>query len=97
MITSLSLSPSTHPSFKHLLLSSSVDWTVKLWHLQTFSVGDAASPTESMQPLLVFPALSFQYITSVDWSPSHPGMFSATSSGATQFFVVELVAVIYII
>ena len=36
----------------------------------------------AVQPLLTFPASSFQYVTSVQWSPQHPGVFAATASGA---------------
>lgn len=81
MITSLSVNPSSLPSCKHLLLTASVDWTIKLWHLQSLSA--AATSSVTVQPLLTFFTSSFQYVTSVQWSPVHPGVFSATASGGT--------------
>mmetsp|Transcript_13315 Transcript_13315/g.21810 ORF Transcript_13315/g.21810 Transcript_13315/m.21810 type:complete len:730 (+) Transcript_13315:72-2261(+) len=81
MITSLSVNPSTLSSCKHLLLTASVDWTIKLWHLQSLSA--AATSSATVQPLLTFFTSSFQYVTSVQWSPVHPGVFAATASGGT--------------
>ena len=59
-----------------LALSFSVSLVLSLsLSLQGLSAG-------AVQPLLTFPASSFQYVTSVQWSPQHPGVFAATASGA---------------
>lgn len=47
-----------------LVLSTSVDWTVKLWH-------PASKPT----PLLTFESYE-EYVYTAAWSPSHPSTFA---------------------
>ena len=47
-----------------LLLSASVDWTVKLWH-----------PASRSVPLLTFENYE-DYVYAVKWSPSHPATFA---------------------
>mgnify|MGYP000414926861 CR=1 FL=1 len=49
----------------NLMLSSSVDWTVKLWN-----------PKQQKEPLMSFEAYE-EYIFDVKWSPKHPGLFAA--------------------
>jgi len=49
-----------------LFLTSSYDWTVKLWNYK--------SPQE--QPLLTFEGFK-DYVYDVQWSPVHPGIFAA--------------------
>eukprot|EP01147_Barroeca_monosierra_P002032 gene2032-5105_t len=61
-----------HPSkstaeFSDLFLSSSTDWTVKLWSL------------EKKQPLIVLDYFD-DYVYDVEWSPVHPALF-ATADG----------------
>jgi dynein intermediate chain, cytosolic len=50
----------------NLLLSSSVDWSVKLWN-----------PKTSKSPLLAFDIYE-DYVFDVKWSPTHPSVFAVT-------------------
>lgn len=71
LITSIEPHPSRSNKYKHLLLSSSLDWTVKLWDLKNFA-----------QPLIEFFSPSYDYVCDVQWSPVHPAVFATiTSSG----------------
>ena len=69
-MTSLSVHPGTsqnaqYPEMTDLLLSSSMDWTVKLW-----------SPKERTSPLFTFEA-SQEYVYDCQWSPTHPSVFAS--------------------
>lgn len=55
--------------YKHLLLTSSLDWTVKLWTTNNLS-----------QPLYEFFSPTCDYVCDVQWSPTHPGVFLTISS-----------------
>jgi len=55
-----------------LILSSGVDWTIKLW-----------SPAYSDAPLTSFVSHSYDYMSDVKWSPSHPSLFATASSNGT--------------
>jgi len=50
--------------FSHLFLTSSIDWTVKLWNLK------------ENKPLYSFEDNS-DYVYDVAWSPTHPALFAA--------------------
>ncbi|XP_041460776.1 cytoplasmic dynein 1 intermediate chain 2-like isoform X1 [Lytechinus variegatus] len=50
--------------FSHLFLSSSFDWTIKLWSLKK------SSPVYSFED-------NSDYVYDVEWSPSHPALFAA--------------------
>ena len=54
-----------HSDMNELLLSSSMDWTVKIW-----------SPNTQMHPLFTFES-SQEYVYDAQWSPSHPGVFAS--------------------
>jgi dynein intermediate chain len=69
-ITSIEPHPSRSSKYKHLLLSSSLDWTVKLWDLKNFA-----------QPLIEFFTPSYDYVCDVQWSPVHPAVFVTVTSG----------------
>jgi dynein intermediate chain, cytosolic len=73
MITAITVNPSTVKPFKDLILTSSVDWTVKLWNIQR--IGTAPSP------IFEFSASAFDYYSSVRWCPIHPGIFTTITSG----------------
>eukprot|EP00595_Chromulina_sp_UTEXLB2642_P000347 CAMPEP_0196762400 /NCGR_PEP_ID=MMETSP1095-20130614/1844_1 /TAXON_ID=96789 ORGANISM="Chromulina nebulosa, Strain UTEXLB2642" /NCGR_SAMPLE_ID=MMETSP1095 /ASSEMBLY_ACC=CAM_ASM_000446 /LENGTH=436 /DNA_ID=CAMNT_0042113173 /DNA_START=647 /DNA_END=1953 /DNA_ORIENTATION=- len=78
LITSLDIHPSSRPLYHNLLLTSSLDWTVKLWHLQS-----------SESPLLVFQAPSYDYVSDVKWCPVNPALFAAiTSSGDIVLYLL---------
>jgi dynein intermediate chain len=55
-----------------LVLSSGVDWTVKLW-----------APAYSDAPLLSLVSHSYDYMSDVKWNPSHPSLFATASSNGT--------------
>ena len=59
---------------KSLLLSSSVDWTVRLWSHQ---------PRDGQQPLREVANFrsARDYVYDVRWSPVHPGMFAYVDGG----------------
>jgi len=52
-----------------LVLSSSLDWTVKLWN-----------PKMRSTPLYSFEA-SQEYVYDVQWSPTHPAVFASVDYG----------------
>lgn len=70
LITSIEPHPSRSNKYKHLVLSSSLDWTVKLWDLKNFSA-----------PLIEFFTPSYDYVCDVQWSPVHPAVFVTVTSG----------------
>ena len=55
-----------------LTLSSSVDWTVKLW-----------APAYSEVPLLSMVSHSYDYMSDARWCPTHPAVFATASSNGT--------------
>jgi dynein intermediate chain, cytosolic len=55
-----------------LVLSSGVDWTVKLW-----------APAYSDKPLTSLVSHSYDYMSNVMWSPTHPSLFATASSNGT--------------
>lgn len=55
-----------------LVLSSGVDWTVKLW-----------APAYSDKPLLSLVSHSYDYMSDVQWSPTHSSLFATASSNGT--------------
>ena len=56
-----------------LLVSSGVDWTVKLW-------GPAY---HSDKPLMSYVSHSYDYMSDVSWSPIHPSLFATASSNGS--------------
>ena len=55
-----------------LVLSSGVDWTVKLW-----------APAYTDKPLISLVSHSYDYMSDVMWSPTHPSLFATASSNGT--------------
>ena len=55
-----------------LVLSSGVDWTIKLW-----------APAYSDKPLVSLVSHSYDYMSDVMWSPAHPSLFATASSNGT--------------
>jgi len=55
-----------------LILSSGVDWSVKLW-----------APAYSDKPLTSWVSHSYDYMSDVQWSPTHPSLFATASSNGT--------------
>lgn len=84
-VTGLHFHPSTGSiDFSDLFLTSSVDWTVKLWR----SKGAASKSTEKANQTGISPIHSFEeaddYVFDVKWHPNHPAMFG-TVDGAGKF------------
>ncbi|KMZ10755.1 cytoplasmic dynein 1 intermediate chain isoform X24 [Drosophila simulans] len=75
------------PDFGHLFLTSSIDWTIKLWSLKVRSSGCQLAVLSGMNlniPHLfqdTKPLYSFEdnsdYVMDVAWSPVHPALFAA--------------------
>eukprot|EP01039_Chlorochromonas_danica_P000407 gene407-440_t len=70
LVSCLHCHPSSSTKYRFLMLSCSLDWSVKLWHLQRLS-----------KPLLEFGNIYCDYIAAVQWCPTHPGVFAAITSG----------------
>lgn len=67
-VTSVDFRPiDTQPGYSHLFLTSSIDWTVKLW--------DSKEP----EPIHTFES-NGDYVYDVKWSPNNPALF-ATADG----------------
>ncbi|KAG0276911.1 hypothetical protein BGZ95_006860 [Linnemannia exigua] len=87
-ITGLHFHPLFGPmDFSDLYLTSSVDWTVKLWRKRTHP--KPATPDNAV----VHPLYSFEtaddYVYDVKWSPTHPAIFG-TVEGSGKFEVWNL-------
>ncbi|KAI8616708.1 hypothetical protein BC830DRAFT_1228136 [Chytriomyces sp. MP71] len=94
MITSLHFHP-LHGSvdFSDLFLTSSVDWTVKLWKakspLKTASLAGVTPPSAStVTPLCSFEE-SDDYVYDAKWSPTHPALFACVD-GSGMLDVYDL-------
>ncbi|XP_017785638.1 PREDICTED: cytoplasmic dynein 1 intermediate chain isoform X5 [Nicrophorus vespilloides] len=54
--------------FSHMFLTSSIDWTIKLWSLK------------DTKPIYTFED-NGDYVLDVAWSPTHPALFAAVDGG----------------
>ena len=54
--------------YAHVMLSSSMDWSIKLWH-----------PKRSKTPLASFDSAQ-DYALDVKWSPMHPSVFASADA-----------------
>ena len=71
LVTSVSMHPIANHKYRHLLLSCSLDWTIKLWNAQNLA-----------QPIYEFVSPTCDYVCDAQWSPVHPAVFATiTSSG----------------
>lgn len=70
LITSVHTHPSSNKKYKHFILTSSLDWSVKLWSSENLT-----------KPVLEFYTSSYDYISDVQWSPTLPLVFCTLSSG----------------
>ena len=73
LVSSMNRNPHGGKFCKDLLLTSSLDWTVKLWNTLPSSFNN--------EPLLEVVAPSYDYICDVQWSPTNPTLFSTITSG----------------
>ncbi|RIA97919.1 WD40-repeat-containing domain protein [Glomus cerebriforme] len=86
-ITGLHFHPSTGPySFSDLYLTSSVDWTCKLWRAK--SISKPSTSPQTITPLYSFESAD-DYVYDVKWSPKHPAMF-ASVDGTGKFSLWNL-------
>ncbi|CAB4473706.1 WD40 repeat-like protein [Rhizophagus irregularis] len=86
-ITGLHFHPMTgQHNFSDLFLTSSVDWTCKLWRAKSIS-------KPSTSPQTITPLYSFEgaddYVYDVKWSPTHPALF-ASVDGTGKFSLWNL-------
>ncbi|CAM9402404.1 unnamed protein product [Ascophyllum nodosum] len=71
LVTSVDANPSASKSLRGLVLSSSVDWTTRLWRL---GKGNAPVQTHTHG--------TYDYVCDAKWSPKHPALFvTANISG----------------
>ncbi|TPX38502.1 hypothetical protein SeMB42_g06702 [Synchytrium endobioticum] len=84
MVTGLHFHPFN--DFSDLFLSSSVDWTVKLWRAKSLAKGSASATTIS-------PIYSFEnaddHIYDLKWAPHHPALFASVDASG-KFHVYDL-------
>ncbi|CAG8568573.1 1319_t:CDS:10 [Paraglomus occultum] len=74
-VTGLQFHPLVGPvDFSDLFLTSSVDWTVKLWRAKSSSKTPTAQRTIS--PIHSFEGAD-DYVYDVKWSPRHPALFAS--------------------
>ncbi|KAG4088674.1 WD40 repeat-like protein [Neocallimastix lanati (nom. inval.)] len=89
IITGLSFHPQSAGSynFSNLFLTSSIDWTVKLW--RTKSTLKPSIKEEIIQPICSFDYAN-DYVLDVEWSPVHPAMFaSVDGDGQLNIFNIN--------
>lgn len=84
-VTGIHFHPSAGPfDFSDLFLTSSVDWTVKLWRAKgKTAVGGPPGHGGGVPPLHSFDEAD-DYIFDVKWHPSHPALF-ANVDGTGKF------------
>ncbi|CAG8509792.1 3071_t:CDS:10 [Funneliformis caledonium] len=86
-ITGLHFHPIAGPvDFSDLYLTSSVDWTCKLWRAK--SISKPSTSPQSITPLYSFESAD-DYVYDVKWSPKHPALF-ASVDGTGKFSVWNL-------
>jgi dynein intermediate chain len=86
-VTGISLNKAHgQPDFSHLFLTSSFDWTVKLWSLKLQNEQQISSKTS--RPLCSF-SMYTDYVNDVQWSPRHPAVF-ASVDGSGKFVIWNL-------
>lgn len=91
-VTGIHFHPGTGSiDFSNLFLTSSVDWTVKLWRTKAANTTKGASGTQANgngEDKTVAPVHSFEeasdYVFDVKWHPHHPAVFG-TVDGSGKF------------
>ena len=87
-LSSVECHPSTKNTFRNLLLTSSFDWTVKLWTWDETSGSTAATAGRgevSSAPLLLqeIRSSTCDYVADTKWSPTHSALFACAHAGGT--------------
>ena len=78
-VTGLQFHPSSGSiDFSDLFLTSSVDWTVKLWRTKANAVKTGDKATPGIAPICSFEE-SDDYVFDVKWHPNHPAMFGSVN------------------
>lgn len=72
LISSMHRNPSGSKFLKDLLLTSSLDWTIKLWNV---------SDQGFNEPLLELVSPTYDYVCDVKWSPVNSALFTTITSG----------------
>ncbi|KAJ3576461.1 hypothetical protein NP233_g419 [Leucocoprinus birnbaumii] len=86
-VTGLHFHPLVGPvDFSDLFLTSSVDWTVKLWRAK--SLAKPSTSSHSVPPVYSFEEAD-DYVYDVKWHPSHPAIW-ASVDGSAKFDVWNL-------
>jgi dynein intermediate chain len=67
--------------FSDLFLTSSVDWTVKLWRAK--SLAKPSTTSQTVTPIYSFDEAD-DYVYDVKWHPAHPAVF-ASVDGSGKF------------
>jgi dynein intermediate chain, cytosolic len=86
-VTSLDFHPLRGPvDFSDLFLTTSVDWTVKLWRARstgksaTALASTASGITRTISPLMTFEE-SDDHVYDAKWHPAHPAVFGTVDGG----------------
>ncbi|KAJ2644221.1 hypothetical protein GGF44_000747 [Coemansia sp. RSA 1694] len=86
-INSLSFHPPIASDFADLFLTTSSDWTTRLWRARPAAKPASAMPAD-IRPLHVFDAFE-DYVYDARWSPVHPSVF-ASADGAGRLALWNL-------
>lgn len=87
-VTGLHFHPLAGPiDFSDLFLTSSVDWTSRLWRARSANA-PRSTQTQNIPPILTFEESS-DYVYDVKWHPKHPALF-AQVDGAGKFDIYNL-------
>lgn len=83
----MQVNPNPQRQYKNLLLSSSLDWSIKLWNVippddrSTMRLAQSRSDNVShLKPLLEFITPTCNYVSDVQWCPTNPALFSTITS-----------------
>ncbi|KAJ1958404.1 hypothetical protein GGI12_004744 [Dipsacomyces acuminosporus] len=74
-INSISFHPPIASEFTDLFLTTSADWTTRLWRARPAAKPASTVPTD-IKPLHVFDAFD-DYVYDARWSPTHPAVFAS--------------------
>ena len=68
--------------FSDLLVTSSTDWTVKLWKRTSINLNKVSTQPQTIVPLMSFETAS-DYVLDVKWAPHHPAVFASCTGNGT--------------